>query len=98
MIDVNITKVRAHIVAHFGLEGSVLNDNVRGGCGKIETSFQVESPDDPARVAAVLRNARRGCFIRQTVANGVPFEDTVALNGQPFDAYAYPPLTSGAAR
>ena len=98
MLNVNITKVRAHIAAHFGVEGSVLNDTVRGGCSKIETSFQVESPDDPARVAAVLRNARSGCFIRQTVAHGVPFEDTTTLNGEPFDSHVYPPLEAGAAR
>ena len=97
-LNVNITKVRAHIVARFQVEGSLLQDTVLGGCAKIETDYQVESDDDPARVAAVLRNARSGCFIRQAVAHGVPFEDKLSLNGQAFDFNAYPALEAGAAR
>lgn len=97
-LNVNITKIRAHIEAHFQVEGSILNDSIQGGCASIETDYQVESPDDPAKVAAVLRNARSGCFIRQAVAHGVPFEDKLSVNGEAFDMYAYPALEAGAAR
>lgn len=92
MMKVEIEKVKAHIAAHFFVGGSVLNNTVLGGCEKIEISYEIESSDDPARVAAVLTNARNGCFIRQAVSGGVPIEDSLTLNGKPFDFFSYPPL------
>ena len=50
---------------------------------KVETSYEIESPHDPERVAAVLRNARNGCWVRAAVANPTPFEDKSTLNGEP---------------
>ena len=40
--------------------------------------------DDPIKVAAVLRNARNGCWVRSAVAEPVAFEDSVTLNGKDF--------------
>ncbi len=83
MMNVEITSVRAHVAVHFGLEGSVLAGTIQASAPKVETSYEIESPDDPQRVAAVLRNARNGCWVRAAVANPTPFEDTSTLNGQP---------------
>ena len=47
-----------------------------------ETNYEIESPDDRERVAAVLRNARNGCWVRAAVANPTPFEDKSTLNGE----------------
>jgi hypothetical protein len=82
LMKVNITKVRAHIAIHFDLRGSVLAQTIQAGCPKVVTSYHSESPDDQAKVAAVLRNARHGCGVRAAVTNPVPFEDAITLNGQ----------------
>lgn len=37
-----------------------------------------------------MRNARNGCFARQSIARPDLFEDTATLNGQPFDMDDYP--------
>ena len=90
MMKVKIAKVRAHIVIHFDLSGSVLAETVRAGCLEVETSHEIESPDNNARVASVLRNARNGCWVRAAVSNPVPFSDSIVLNGQQFDIDEFP--------
>lgn len=91
LMKVNITKVRAHIAIHFDLRGSVLAETIQAGCPKVVTSYDIESPDDQARVAAMLRNARNGCWVRAAVTNPVPFEDSITLNGQALSIDAFPP-------
>ena len=38
-----------------------------------------------------MRNARNGCYVRQTINNPGLFHDTMNLNGQPFNLDDYPP-------
>jgi len=90
MMKVKIDKVRAHIAIHFDLSGSVLAGTVRAGCLKVETSYDIKSPDDNARVASVLRNARNGCWVRAAVSSPVPFSDSIVLNGRQFDIDDFP--------
>ncbi len=82
-MKVDISSVKAHVAVHFGLDGSVLAGTIQASAPKVETSYEIESPDDPERVAVVLRNARNGCWVRAAVANPTPFEDTSTLNGEP---------------
>ena len=90
MMRVKIAKVRAHITIHFDLSGSVLAETVRAGCLKVETSYDIESNEDKALIASVLRNARNGCWVRAAVSNPVPFSDSIVLNGQQFDIDEFP--------
>ena len=82
-MKVEISSVKAHVAVHFGLQGSVLAGTIQASAPKVETSYEIESPDDRDRVAAMLRNARNGCWVRAAVANPTPFEDRSTLNGQP---------------
>ena len=82
-MKVEISSVKAHVAVHFGLQGSVLAGTIEASAPKVETSYEIESPDDKAKVAAMLRNARNGCWVRAAVANPTPFEDRSTLNGQP---------------
>ncbi len=84
-MKVDIGKVSAHIAVHFDLTGSVLGGTIQAGAPKVVTSYVVESTDDRAKVAAVLKNARNGCWVRAAVANPTPFEDTLTLNGETFN-------------
>ena len=83
-MKVNITKVRAEVAVHFDISGSVLAGTILADAPKVETRYEMESPDDPAKVAALLRNAKNGCWVRAAVINPTPFEETLTLNGQPF--------------
>jgi hypothetical protein len=91
MMKVNLGQVQAHIALHVGAEGSVLAQTVRARADKIEIHYDIESPDEPAKVAGLLRNARNGCYVRQTIGRPELFHDTITLNGAPFNPDDYPP-------
>ena len=84
-MKVTIGNVKAHVAVHFGLDGSVLAGTIQASAPKVVTSYEIESPDPEERVAAVLRNARNGCWVRAAVANPTPFEDVIHLNGKQFN-------------
>ena len=79
-MQVDINSVKAHVEVYFGLEGPVLAGTIRAGAPKVETRYEIRSPDDRERVAAVLRNARNGCWVRAAAANPMLFEDKSTLN------------------
>ena len=45
----------------------------------------MESDAPPERVAAVVRNSEKGCYVMQTILKPTPVETRVALNGADFD-------------
>lgn len=91
MMKVSLGKVQAHIALHVGAEGSVLAQTIQARADKIAIHYDIESDEEPARIAGLIRNARNGCYVRQTIGNPELFDDTINLNGQPFDLSAYPP-------
>ncbi len=84
-MKVKVTKVKAEAAVHFDITGSVLAGTILAGAPKVETKYEIESHDDPEKVATMLRNAKNGCWVRAAVANPTPFEETLILNGEPFD-------------
>jgi uncharacterized OsmC-like protein len=94
MMRVNINKARVHVTAHFYAEGSVLGQTIDGRCRGFETRLEVESDDDPERVAGVIRNAENGCYVMQTIRHPTPVQTEVLVNGTSFDLDAYPPPKS----
>ena len=91
MMKVNLGEVKAHIAYGFGAHGSVLAQTVQARCEKLEIHYDIESTDKPAKIAGLIRNARNGCYVRQTIGNPELFLDTIILNGQPFNPEDYPP-------
>ena len=71
-MKINVTKVRAEADVHFDISGSVLAGTIMAGAPKVETRYEIESPDEPEKVAAMLRNAKNGCWVRAAVANPMP--------------------------
>jgi len=63
--------------------GSVLDDTIEGAMLGAETTLELESPDPPDRVARVVRNAERGCFVMQALLRPVPVTGRVVLNHEP---------------
>ena len=43
--------------------------------------LEIDSPDPPERVARVVRNAERGCFVMQALLRPVPVTGRTVLNG-----------------
>lgn len=82
MLKVNVTRMTMHVKASFRVTGSVLNDTVEGEMIGAETKLEVESPDSPERVAKVLRNAERGCFVIQALVRPVPVTVHAVVNGE----------------
>ena len=91
MMNVEFDKVEGRISLHVGVEGSVLAQTVRARCDLIDVHYDVESAASPDQVAGVLRNARNGCYVRQTMDRPGLFDDSTPLNGEPFDPGDYPP-------
>jgi hypothetical protein len=81
MLKVTINGMRMRVTARFRVDGSVLNDTIQGQMIGAETTLELDSPDPPERVAKVVRNAERGCFVMQALVNPVPVTGRTVLNG-----------------
>ena len=81
MLKVTVNSLRMRVTARYRVEGSVLNDSVQARMLGAETTLEIESPDAPERVARVVRNAERGCFVLQALQLPVPVTGKTLLNG-----------------
>jgi len=82
MLKVTVTAMRMRVQARYRVTGSVLDESVMAAMVGAETTLEIDSPDDPALVAKVVRNAERGCFVMQALLKPVPVSTRTALNGQ----------------
>jgi hypothetical protein len=83
MLKVSVTRMTMHVRASFRVTGSVLDDTIGGEMLGAETTLALESPDPPDRVARVVRNAERGCFVMQALLRPVPVIGRTLLNDEP---------------
>ena len=90
MMKVDLGQVNASINYSVSSEGSVLRQTVKARAEKIQIHYDITSNDPPDRVAGLLRNARNGCYARQSFGRPELFEDTINLNGNSFDLEDYP--------
>jgi hypothetical protein len=85
MTKVEITNARVSVGGRFVREGSVLAGTIRADVPEITSRLEIESSDDPSKVAAVLRAAENGCYTIQALRNPTPVRTEITLNGAPFD-------------
>ncbi|MBM3218004.1 MAG: hypothetical protein FJZ38_04860 [Candidatus Rokubacteria bacterium] len=83
MLKVDVTRMTMHVTARFRVEGSVLKDTIQGEMLGAETTLELESQAEPERVARVIRNAERGCFVMQALLRPVAVTTRSLLNGRP---------------
>ena len=81
MLKVTVNGMRMRVTARYRVDGSVLNDTIQGRMLGAETALEIDSPDPPDRVARVVRNAERGCFVMQALQSPVPVTGRTFLNG-----------------
>jgi len=85
MLKVTVRGLRMRVTARYRLEGSVLQDSVTARMLGAESTLEIDSPDPPALVARVVRNAERGCFVMQALLHPVPVTGRTRLNGAPLE-------------
>src|SRR5688500_12450948 len=81
MLKVTVNGMRMTVRARYRVDGSGLNDTIQGRMLGAETTLEIDSPDPPERVARVVRNAERGCFVMQALQQPVPITGRTRLNG-----------------
>jgi organic hydroperoxide reductase OsmC/OhrA len=82
MLKMKVDKARMHVTARYKVEGSVLNDTVQAEMIGVETKLELASPESPDKIARLVRNAERACFVMQALLKPVPIASTTVLNGQ----------------
>ena len=90
MLKVSYRRLRCRVAAHWTSEGSVFAGTISSRCHGIETHVEIDSDDDPAYLAALVRNAEGGCYAQSALTQPVDVVGTVRLNGAPFDFEQYP--------
>ena len=90
MLKVSYRSLKCHVAAHWTSQGSVFAGTISSTCHGIETRVEIESDDDPAYLAALVRNAEGGCYAQSALTQPVNVVGSVVLNGEPFDYEEYP--------
>jgi hypothetical protein len=71
MMKTHVSKAKVFVRDRFKGEGSMLRETAQAGGLGFETRLELESNEPVERVAAVVRNAKNGCFVLQNVRNPV---------------------------
>ena len=82
MLKMNVEKARMHVTARYQVTGSVLNDTVQADMLGVETRLELTSPEPPEKIARLVRNAERGCFVMQGLLRPVAITSATLLNGR----------------
>ena len=90
MLRVDLKKASCRVKAHWTSEGSVFAGTINSTCHWVETHVEIESDDDPARIAALVRNAEGGCYAQSALQRPVPVTGVVLFNGADLDYTEYP--------
>ncbi len=72
MLKVEFKSARCTVMAHWTSSGSVFAGTISSTCHGIETHTEIDSTDDAARVAALLRNAEGGCYAQSAIQHPLP--------------------------
>lgn len=90
MLGASLDKVRVRLRIDWYSEGSVMAGTIAARCTGMTTHVEVESGDDPALIAALIHNARAGCYAEAAMAEPVEIKASAQLNGVPLDLERYP--------
>jgi hypothetical protein len=88
MLKTHIDKAKVLVTARFKNEGSVLRETVQAEGLGFETRCELISNEPPEKVAKVVRNAEKGCYVMQTILKPTPVERKFTLNGEAFNPEA----------
>ena len=84
-MKVELKHVHIDQVMRFFRKGSILGGTIQSGSLGIEVQVDVESDEPSDKIARLVRVAKESCFTHGAIANPVPVEMDVRLNGQPLE-------------
>jgi len=84
-MKVELKQVHVDQVVRFFRKGSILAGTIQSGSLGIEVQVDVESDEPKDKIARLVRVAQESCFTHGAIANPVPVETNVRLNGQPLE-------------
>ena len=90
MLKANLDKVRVRVRIDWYSEGSVLAGTIEARCTGMTTHVEVDSEDEPALIAALIQNARAGCYAEAAMAEPVEITASAQLNGETLDLQRHP--------
>jgi hypothetical protein len=90
MLKVKFEAARCHVEAHWSSAGSVFAGTISSTCHRITTRVEIDSDEEPARVAALIRNAEGGCYAQSALQQPVEVVGEALLNGEPIDYEQFP--------
>lgn len=80
---IELTRAAMTVTPTFGRTGSILADTASNSLEALETSLEIESPADPAAVAAAVATAERMCYVLDAIQRPHEVQRSVTLNGAP---------------
>lgn len=84
-MKIPITHAQTRVRGTFYEEGSVLRGTATSGCEDISLELEIDSPAKPSRIARLVRNAERMCYVSRIVTNPTGVRLAVRLNGASVD-------------
>jgi hypothetical protein len=85
MMKLKVKKASCHVEFDYVLSGSVLKGTVKTTWKGVSTRLDIDSEEPAAKIAALVRNAKGGCFAENLVVQQVPLHGTVFLKGRPVE-------------
>jgi uncharacterized OsmC-like protein len=90
MLKARLDKVGVRVRIDWYSEGSVMAGTIAARCTGMTTHVEVESDDEPALIAALIHNARAGCYAEAAMAEPVEITASAELNGVTLDLQRHP--------
>ena len=92
-LNIKIREARMGITGFWRVAGSIFRQDRVSVMDRIETNLEIDSDADSELIAAVLRNASNGCHAEAAIKNPTPIQETLRVNGEPFDLGDHPAKT-----
>jgi organic hydroperoxide reductase OsmC/OhrA len=80
-----ISNESVQLIAHFHEQGSVLRGDAEGFCDSFEVKISINSTENPADIATLIKLARKMCFTEKALTGITPVRVSQMLNDQPLD-------------
>lgn len=80
--------VRVDQTVRYYRQGSILGGTIKSGSLGVQAVIEVDSDEPAQRIAELIRVAKASCFTHGALAEPVPVETSLTLNGQPLEVRA----------
>ena len=90
MLKVRLNRLGVRVRMGWQVDGSVFAGTIQARCTGEEIDVQIDADADPALVAALIQNARAGCFAEAALTQPVEVAAAAWLNSKPFDYTSFP--------